>query len=99
MYLACPDLTDNKFVSYYTNFGNESFRFSFKWNEYCDCCFLSIYDNNGNDIITGIALTTKRKIITDNRILPSFTFMHKDGLTLEPTAETIKDYIIAYTTE
>ena len=97
MYLKCPDLTDNKFVSYYTNFNNESYRFTFKWNEYCNCCFLSIYDNDGNEISTGIALTTNRKII--NKVLPTFTFLNKDGLNLEPTAETIKDYVLAYTTE
>lgn len=91
-YLECPDLSENKFVSFYSNLNNNVFRLSFKWNDYCECCFLDIYDNNGNEIKTGNALCTNRLIKGDTRILPIFYFAHKDGLNLEPTPETMKDY-------
>jgi hypothetical protein len=95
-YLECPDLTENKFVSFYTAFNSETYRLTFKWNEYCDCCFLSIYDSNGDRVDTGNALVANGKLVTDKRKIPTLYFRHKDGLTLEPTAETIGDYILIY---
>lgn len=99
MYLKCPDLSENKIVSYFTNINNNPYKFLFKWNEYCDCCFLSIYNNIGESILTGIALTVNRDIITDNRLLPSLKFVNQYGLNLEPTPETLKDYVFVYTAE
>lgn len=96
MYIECPDLSENKFVSIYVNFGEETFRITFKWNEYCNCCFMSIYDGEGNEVNTGNALVAGAIILTDQRILPTLYFLHKENLHLEPTAETIKDYILYY---
>ena len=98
-YLQCPDLSENKIVSFYANINNKNFKFLFKWSDYCKCCFLSIFDNNGEPVNTGNALCNKTIIKNDNRVLPNFIFIHQDELGLEPTAETIKDYIIAYTAE
>lgn len=95
-YIECPDLTENKFVSFFTSIGKETFRLTFKWNEYCDCCFMSIYDSKGNSVKTGIGLTTKEIIYNDKRVLPDIYFRHKDNLSVEPTAETLKDYILLY---
>lgn len=96
MYIECPDLSKNKFISIYTNFGGETFRFIFRWNEYCDCCFLSIFDSEGNSIYTGDALVDRALIITDRRKIPPMKFLHKENLMVEPTAETIKDYVLYY---
>lgn len=96
MYIECPDLSENKFVSIYVNFGEETFRITFKWNEYCNCCFMSIYDGEGNEVNTGNALVAGTIILTDQRILPTLYFLHKENLHLELTAETIKDYILYY---
>lgn len=96
IYIECPDLSENKFVSFYTTIRNKTFKMSFKWNEYCDCCFMSIFDSDGNEIRTGIALCTDSVIHTDKRVLPEMAFVHKDGLTLSPTANSIKDYVILY---
>lgn len=98
-YLQCPDLSENKIVSFYANINNENFKFLFKWSDYCNSCFLSIFDNNGEPVNTGNALCNKTIIKNDNRVLPNFLFTHKNGSGLEPTAETVKDYIIAYTSE
>ena len=96
MYIICPNLSDNKIVSFFTNINNASYRFVFKWIDSCDCCFLDIFDNLGNPINTGNALQTNTTIINDNRILPNFAFLHSKGLALPPTVETLKDYVIAY---
>lgn len=95
MILECPDLTENKFVSYYASLGDSVFRFSFRWNDYCGCCFLDIYDGDGNAVRTGNALCANRLIKGDTRVLPDLCFIHKEGLALEPTQETLKDYALA----
>lgn len=94
--LECPDLTVNKYVSFFTRIKDSVFRFTFKWNEYSDCCFMSIFDADGNEINTGNALCNGCIIHNDHRILPDIRFFHKDGLTLEPTSETLNNYGLAY---
>ena len=96
MYIECPDLTENKFVSIYVNFGDETYRMTFKWNEYCECCFMSIFDGEGNEVNTGNALVAGTIILTDRRKIPTLYFFHKDNLSKEPVAETMKDYILYY---
>ncbi len=96
MYIECPDLSNNKFISIYTNFGDETYRMTFKWNEYCNCCFMSIFDSNGEEVNTGNALVAGAVILTDRRKIPTLYFLHKDNLSGEPTPETIKDYILYY---
>lgn len=94
--IQCPDLRVSKFVSFYTKINNSVFKFTFKWNKYSDCCFMSIYDSDGKEVNTGNALCNGSRIHNDNRVLPDFVVFHKDGLTLEPTAQTISDYGLAY---
>ena len=96
-YLECPDTTENTFVSYFVNINSSSFRFTFKWVD--DICYLSIFNNLGEPVNTGNALMTNSMIVNDNRVLPNLVFVHSDGLTLPPTQETLKDYVIAYTAE
>jgi hypothetical protein len=95
-YIDCPNLKENKFISFYTNINNKSFKFSFRWNEFCKCCFLSVFDSLGNQITTGNALTNKTRILTDKRILPHLVFIHKNMKNVEPTPSTLSDYRIIY---
>lgn len=95
-YIECPDLTEKKFVSIFVNINKKNFRFAFRWNSYCDCCFLNIYDENGQPVNTGNALVAKRRIRGDKRILPFFYFTHKNNLLYNPRPETLKDYILLY---
>lgn len=95
-YIECPDLSENRQVDFFTAISNKVFHFVMKWNEYCDCCILDIYDSQANEIRTGLALQCNTKIITDKREMPPLFFAHKDGLTTEPTPETFKDYRIYY---
>ena len=94
--LECPDLSENKFVSIFTSFKNITYKLTFKWNEYCNCVFLSIYDSNGELINGGNALCNKSIIHTDRTKLPTFYFIHNQDVNLEPTPETFKEYILAY---
>lgn len=96
MYIACPDLSENKFISIFVTLKNAPYRLTFKWNEYCDCCFMSIFDSEGNPLNAGNALTTKCIIESDKRLLPDLYFRHKDNFSIEPTAETLKDFVLLY---
>lgn len=95
-YIDCPDLTENSFVSFFTNIKNKVFKLTFRWNEYCDCCFLNIVDGDNNNVSTGIPLCNKITIKRDLRVLPEITFKNKNDLNYEPTRETIKDYRLLY---
>lgn len=94
--IQCPDLSNDKFVSFYTNIRKTLFKITFKWNEYSECCYMSIYDADGNELTTGNALVNKCRIHNDNRVLPNFLFFHKDNLSIEPTLETFSNYGLAY---
>lgn len=96
MYIECPDLTNDKKVSINTAINGSVFTFVFKWNEFCDCCFLDIYDNNNDRLYCGNALTTNSSIFTKKKVLPNLVFLHKDGSSFEPTPETMKDFILHY---
>lgn len=96
MFIQCPDLSKNKFVSMYVNFGTETIRMTFKWNSFCECCFMSMFDSNGNAVNTGNALVNRTVILTDRRKIPTMLFVHKDGLMVEPNVQTIKDFILYY---
>lgn len=96
MYIECPDLSEKRFVAFQTAISNNIFTFLFRWNEYCDCCFLTIQDYKGENIVSSVALTTNSCIFSDHRVLPQLKLSHKYGLTYEPTNETMKDYVLSY---
>jgi cell division protein FtsI/penicillin-binding protein 2 len=56
----------------------------------------TIYDSNGELVNGGNALTTKSIIHTDRRKVPTLYFRHEEDLSVEPTPETLKEYILAY---
>ena len=57
---------------------------------------MSIFDGEGNEVNTGNALVAGTIILTDRRKIPTLYFFHKDNLSKEPVAETMKDYILYY---
>lgn len=95
--IHCPDTSENSFVSFFVNIKNKSFRFTFKWVD--DICYLSIFDNLGEPVNTGNALMVNEIIVNDNRILPNLLFICSEDSTIPPAPETLKDYVIAYTSE
>lgn len=95
-YVDCPDLKENRNVSFYVNINEETYKFYFQWNDFCNCCFLSIFDSDGNEISTGNALVNKTRILSDKRKIPNLTLFHKNMLSLEPIRETMSDYRIFY---
>lgn len=96
MYIQCPDMSENKNISIYTNFNDTSYKFQFKWNNYCDYCFLDIYDENGDAISTGNGLVGNTVILTDTRKIPILYFLNINGEEKIPTLETMKDFCIYY---
>lgn len=96
MYIECPDLSENKKIAFQTAIKGSVFTFLFSWNDFCDCCFLDIFDNNGSRLYCGNALVLNSKIFTKKKELPDLYFFHKDMKPYEATPETMKDYIIYY---
>lgn len=90
---------DNQYVRYFIELKDETYVFIVRWNTYCNCAFLSIFDYNNNSIIEGIALVNNLKIRSDK--LPYvLEFMHLAGETYEPTIETIeKEFALVYDDE
>lgn len=95
-YIEMPDLSEDRLVDFYTTINGKSYHFIVKWNEYCNCAILDIYDNKGNEVKTGTALNCNTVIGGDKREMPFLVFKHKDNSTIEPTPETFKDYWIFY---
>lgn len=95
-YIECPDMTSNRFVSFYSNINGNTYRLSFRWNNYCNCCILNVYDSDGEMVNGGNFLVNRTVIGNDLRALPEIEIRHKEDLNLEPTPETMKDYVLIY---
>lgn len=81
---------------YFVVFEENTYVFVVKWNDYCDCAFLSIYDYNNEPIISSRALTNNC-IIRHNKLPHVFYFLQKNGETYEPTIKNIADeFVLAY---
>lgn len=90
---------ENPSVNYFLELKENTYIFNVKWNNYCDCAFLSIYDYYNNPIITGKALVNNLKI-RNNKLPYVFYFTHINEETYEPTIDNIsKDFVLAYTEE
>lgn len=87
---------DNRNVRYFIELKDDTYIFTVRWSNYCNCAFLSISDYNDNPIISSIALVNNLKI--RNRKLPyEMYFLHLFGETYEPTLENIsKEFALVY---
>lgn len=88
--------TDNLYKQYFTNIGEDTYIFTVRWSEYCNCAFLSIADYENNPIISGVALVNGLRIRNNN--LPYvFYFVQINGETYEPTIDNIADeFVLVY---
>lgn len=84
------------YKQYFINIGENTYIFTVRWNEYCDCAFLSINDYENNPIISGVALVNGLKIRNNN--LPyMFLFTQINGETYEPTIDNIaNEFVLVY---
>ena len=84
---------------YFITLGENTFILNVKWNKYCDCATLSMYDYNNNPIIKGRALVNKL-YIRNNKLPYIFFFSQKDGKTYEPTLNNIaEEFLLFYDDE
>lgn len=95
--LSLKGLNNEKLnIKYFIELKDETYIFTVRWSNYCNCAFLSISDYNDNPIISSIALVNNLKI--RNRKLPyEMYFLHLFGETYEPTLENIsKEFALVY---
>ena len=87
---------ENRYIRYFVEIKDETYIFTVRWNNYCNCAFLSISDYNNNPIISGIALVNG--LIIKNKNLPyNFVFIQINDETYEPTLENIsKEFALVY---
>lgn len=84
---------------YFLTLSENTYMFKVEWNKYCQCAFLSIYDDNNNPIISGRALTN-RLYIRHNELPHNFFFFQQNGKTYEPTINNIEsEFILSYDDE
>lgn len=76
------------YKQYFIEISEQTYIFTVRWSEYCDCAFLSIADYENNPIVTGVALVNGLKI-RHNDLPYEFYFIQKNGETYEPTIENI----------
>ena len=97
-FIPLPDLNNNSIVNFNTDINNVMFDFSIRWNSFCSCAFLSIYDMDGNPIISSQALTTNSTIKADFRSFPKeLIFAHINGLNYEPEISNFhEEFVLAY---
>lgn len=91
--------SDNQYNRYFVTIKDNTYNFTVRWSDYCDCGFLSIYDYNNNPIVMGKALTNG--LIIRNKNLPYiFYFMQINDETYEPTIDNIaSEFAIFYDDE
>ena len=87
---------DTPYKQYFTNIGENTYIFTVRWSEYCNCAFLSINDYENNPIVSGVALVNGLRIRNNN--LPYvFYFVQINGETYEPTIDNIADeFVLVY---
>ena len=87
---------NNQYIRYFYTISENTYIFTVRWSEYCNCAFLSINDYENNPIISGVALVNGLRIRNNN--LPYvFYFVQINGETYEPTIDNIADeFVLVY---
>lgn len=80
----------HSYKAYFVELKNETYIFTVRWNEYCNCAFLNITDYYDNPIISGMALTNGLRI-RHNKLPYVFIFRQINGQSYEPTINNIAD--------
>ena len=95
MIIQMPNLSEESFITNQVKIGDKTYSFTFRWNIYCDVCFLVVKLNN-EIILDETALVNYRSIDINHELLPKMLFRHKNNLFLEPIKETFNQYVIEY---
>lgn len=93
MLFYLPDLTEKSFIETSCKIKDNQFYFVFRWNSYCECCFMKILDSDRNVLLDDTACTLGLVIKLDERVLP---MLELKGGEFPPIRETFKDYYIEW---
>lgn len=87
------------YISTFIDIKDNTYIFTLRWSDYCDCAFLSIMDYDNNPIITGKALVNNLRI-RHNKLPYIFVFTHLYGKTYEPTIDNIaSEFALTYVSD
>lgn len=82
--------------NYFIPIGENTYIFKVEWNDYCNCAFFSIYNDNNEAIIMGKPLSN-RLLIRNYNFPYNLFFFNSNGETYEPTIDNIeKEYVMVY---
>ena len=90
---------NNPYVFSFVELKDNTYIFTVRWSNYCNCAFLSISDYNDNPIISDRALVNGLQI--KNKKLPYiFVFIQINGESYEPTIDNISnEFALSYDDE
>lgn len=77
-------------VRYFIELKENTYIFTVRWIDYCDCAFLNITDYDDNPIITGLALVNGLTI-RNSKLPYEMEFLQINGETYEPTIDNISN--------
>ena len=87
--------SNNQKNTYFVVLNNKTYIFLVRWSEYCKCAFLSIRDDENNDIVSGKALVNGL-VIRNNKLPYVLYFFQIDGKNYEPNLDIIADEFVLY---
>jgi len=86
----------NKYIQCFRELKENTYIFTVRWSDYCNCAFLTITDYEDNDIVTGVALVNGLKI-RHNKLPYNLLFTQINSETYEPTIDNIsEEFVIMY---
>ena len=87
------------YVRYFIVLKEKTYIFTLRWNDYCDCGFISIANYENNPIISNRALTNGLQI-RNNKLPYVLYFRQINGETYEPTIDNIStEFVLLYNDE
>ena len=86
---------NNQKNTYFVVLNDKTYIFLVRWSGYCKCGFISIKDDDNNDIVTGKALVNG--LVIRNQKLPYVLyFLQINGKDYEPNLDIIADEFVLY---
>lgn len=87
---------EHKYINFFVELKENTYIFTVRWSDYCDCAFLNIKDYEDNPIISGLALTNGLKI-RNNKLPYEFYFIQVNEETYEPTLDNLaEEFVLVY---
>ena len=86
----------HKYIQCFQELKENTYVFTIRWSDYCNCAFLSISDYQDNPIVTGVALVNGLRI-RNNKLPYVLFFTQINNETYEPTLDNIaNEFVLVY---